>query len=65
MDGVYLFFGWTFLVASIAFGVGRCTPATDIRNDCGLTGETVIRNTVIKCKPIGSIVDGRRVEFKE
>jgi hypothetical protein len=65
MDGFYAFCMWTAFVAFMSFATGKYFPATDIRKDCGLTGETIISKTVIKCKPVAAIVDGHRVNFEE
>lgn len=53
------------VVGGIGYLGGRYAPLSEVKNDCGDAGEVIIQNTVIKCKPVASIVNGKRIEFKE
>jgi hypothetical protein len=64
MDGIYLFFLWSGLMLFAGFGAGRYMPMNDVQQTISKTGEVQIRHTVYQCKPVASMVDGRRLEIK-
>lgn len=65
MDGFWAFICWTVVTCGIAFSVGRFVPQDDLVGDCAQKGEAQIRSTFIQCKPVASMVDGRRMEIRE
>lgn len=65
MDGFTWFLVTMFLAGAGGFAAGRYMPLYDVQKDCATKGEFVVQNTVIKCKPVAAIVDGKRVEFVE
>jgi len=65
MDSFTAFIIAVCVAAGIGFVGGRYSPQEDVKTSCYLKGEVVINNTVIKCKPVAAIVDGKRVEFVE
>lgn len=65
MDGFTAFIIAMVLAAGAGFAAGRYMPQEDVKASCYLKGEVVINNTVIKCKPVAAMVDGKRVEFTE
>lgn len=65
MDGFTALICWSVFVAMLGFSAGRYTPLVDVKADCADKGEIIVKNTVIKCKPVAAVVDGKRIEFVE
>lgn len=65
MDGITAFILAMCVCVSVGFATGRLLPLGDVKTECANKGETVIQSTIIKCKPVAAIVDGKRVEFVE
>lgn len=65
MDGVTAFFFAIILAATIGFSAGRYYPLADVKQECATKGEFIAQSTIIKCKPVAAMVDGKRIEFVE
>lgn len=65
MDGATAILLALVFVGGIGFSAGRYTPLVDVKQDCANAGEVIIQSTIIKCKPIAALVDGKRIEFVE
>lgn len=65
MDNGTAFLFGLILVAGGAFTAGRYFPLVDVKQDCATKGEFIAQSTIIKCKPVAAMVDGKRIEFTE
>lgn len=61
MDGFYMFCGWSAILVFLGFCAGNFNTSGSMLTDCSTSGQVTLRNTVVECKPIAAIVDGRRI----
>jgi hypothetical protein len=59
--GLTVFVLWSGLM----FTVGHYFPQADLARDCTKTGQMTVSRVVFECKPVGMIVDGRRMEINQ
>lgn len=65
MDGFTA--GLLFWVATLmaAYTLGHYMPQDELGKACTQTNQMIVRSTVYDCKPVGVIVNGKRMELTQ
>ena len=55
---------WAMTIAA-AFLAGKYIPQAEVVKSCVDKGEVTIQSTVLKCEPVATIINGKRVKLNQ